>query len=150
MAPPAPARWSITNGWPQDSVSFSVTRRPTMSVEPPGVNGTTRRTGLVGYCCALDVAHASASTAATPWRMADGEWRKERLTVTASLRHRVTTSGALGGARLPPTSGGLRHLALHLGNPVLAGLEAGRRAHVLLHRRPQLGIGKREVHRDAV
>src|SRR4030095_10084525 len=33
--------------------------RATMSVEPPGGNGTTRRMGLDGYCCAAAPAAAS-------------------------------------------------------------------------------------------
>src|SRR6185369_15938113 len=35
------------------SDSFCATVRPTMSVLPPARNGTTSRTGLVGYVCAL-------------------------------------------------------------------------------------------------
>src|SRR5689334_16643292 len=49
MLPPAPARFSITTGWPSELERRSPTRRAKMSVEPPGANGTTMRTGLDGY-----------------------------------------------------------------------------------------------------
>ena len=45
MLPPAPARLSTTMVWPHVSVSFCATRRATMSVAPPGANGTMIRTG---------------------------------------------------------------------------------------------------------
>jgi len=44
--------------------------RATMSLEPPGVNGTTRRTGLLVNGCATAVGLASASSAAVA-RMKD-------------------------------------------------------------------------------
>src|SRR5580704_1530184 len=53
MLPPAPPRFSITTVWPQISSSFLPTRRAVMSVEPPGVNGTTMRTGFAGQVAAL-------------------------------------------------------------------------------------------------
>ena len=48
MLPPAPPLFSITTDWPQISCRRLPTRRAVMSVEPPGVNGTTMRTGLAG------------------------------------------------------------------------------------------------------
>src|SRR4051812_12575305 len=49
MLPPAPARFSTTTGWANAAARRSATRRAKMSVEPPGANGTTRRTGFAGY-----------------------------------------------------------------------------------------------------
>jgi len=48
MMVPAPGLFSTTTGWPQRVDSWSAIRRPTMSVAPPGANGTIRRTGRVG------------------------------------------------------------------------------------------------------
>ena len=48
MLPPAPGLFSTTTDWPQTSCRRLQTRRAVMSVEPPGVNGTTTRTGLTG------------------------------------------------------------------------------------------------------
>src|SRR2546425_1520090 len=45
---PAPGRFSTITGWPQTSCILPATRRPMMSVAPPGGKGTTMRTGLVG------------------------------------------------------------------------------------------------------
>src|SRR5262249_5070767 len=45
---PAPGRFSTTTGCPHTSCIFAATRRPTMSVAPPGGNGTIILTGLVG------------------------------------------------------------------------------------------------------
>src|SRR5436309_5836956 len=52
MLPPAPARLSMTKGWPRISAIFGVTVRATMSVPPPGGNGTMTRIGLDGKVCA--------------------------------------------------------------------------------------------------
>jgi hypothetical protein len=38
----------MITGWPDRSVSFCPTMRASVSVDPPGENGTTIRTGLVG------------------------------------------------------------------------------------------------------
>src|SRR6266481_7828371 len=48
MLPPAPGLFSTTTDWPQTSCRRLLTRRAVISVEPPGVNGTTTRTGLAG------------------------------------------------------------------------------------------------------
>src|SRR5215469_6357 len=48
MLPPAPGLLSITTDWPQTSARRLPTKRAVMSVEPPGVNGTTMCTGLLG------------------------------------------------------------------------------------------------------
>src|SRR5438132_1290336 len=48
MLPPAPGLFSITTVWPQTSCRRLPMRRAVMSVEPPGVNGTTMRTGFAG------------------------------------------------------------------------------------------------------
>src|SRR5471030_563217 len=48
MLPPAPCLFSTTTDWPQTSCRRLETRRAVISVEPPGVNGTTTRTDLTG------------------------------------------------------------------------------------------------------
>src|SRR5689334_1768818 len=69
MLPPAPARLSAMNCVPYALVSVSATRRPMMSVGPPGGNGMMTRTGLVGYCWALATLKPSAAiTEATTHR----------------------------------------------------------------------------------
>src|ERR1700709_2059393 len=52
MLPPAPGLFSTTTDWPQSSCKRLETRRAVMSVEPPGVNGTTTRTGFAGQSAA--------------------------------------------------------------------------------------------------
>jgi len=49
MFPPAPARFSMITGCPDRSVSFARRCARERSVDPPGENGTTIRTGLLGY-----------------------------------------------------------------------------------------------------
>src|ERR1700754_624733 len=48
MLPPAPGLFSTTTDWPQTSCRRLLISRAVMSVEPPGVNGTTTRTGFAG------------------------------------------------------------------------------------------------------
>src|SRR3982074_3799871 len=48
ILPPAPGLFSTTTDWPQTSCRRLLTRRAVISVEPPGANGTTTRTGLAG------------------------------------------------------------------------------------------------------
>src|SRR5215831_1676501 len=66
MLPPAPGLFSTTTDWPQISCKRLPTRRAVMSVDPPGVNGTTMRTGFVGQSApnARDGNNAGAATAA--------------------------------------------------------------------------------------
>src|SRR5512134_2785801 len=49
-----PGRFSTTTGWPHASVSLGPIRRAWMSAGPPGANGTIKRIGFAGYCCAKD------------------------------------------------------------------------------------------------
>src|SRR5882757_9908005 len=49
MLPPAPGLFSITTDWPHTSCKRLPIRRAVVSVESPGVNGTTMRTGLTGH-----------------------------------------------------------------------------------------------------
>src|SRR5438067_12134248 len=63
MLPPAPARFSTMNGWPRISAIFGVTVRATMSVPPPGGNGTTTRIGLDGKLCASALLARASATA---------------------------------------------------------------------------------------
>src|SRR5450631_4362206 len=70
MLPPAPGLFSTTTDWPQTSCRRLLTRRAVISVEPPGVNGTTTRTGLTGQSApeARDtrIDGAAAAAAARP------------------------------------------------------------------------------------
>src|SRR5437879_2066763 len=67
--PLAPGRLSMTMGCDQASVSFWPTARARMSVVPPGENGTTTRTGLVGHAAWANNAVGSALPArARTWR----------------------------------------------------------------------------------
>ena len=62
----APGRLSMITGWPQVSRNFCDNTRPTRSFEPPGVNGTMMRIGLLGYTPAANgVEQATARKAAT-------------------------------------------------------------------------------------
>src|ERR1700681_4260338 len=69
MLPPAPGLFSTTTDWPQTSCSRLLTRRAVISVEPPGVNGTTTRTGLDGQTAAnaREDRIDGAATAAAVW-----------------------------------------------------------------------------------
>src|SRR5258706_14849153 len=64
MDDPAPARFSITTGWPRARERYSLYARATVSAAPPGANPTTSLTGLFGYCADAS-AGDRASTAAT-------------------------------------------------------------------------------------
>src|SRR5688572_29622898 len=50
--PAAPGRLSITTGWPRRLASASEMEREARSEALPGGNGTTMRTGRLGYDCA--------------------------------------------------------------------------------------------------
>ena len=63
MLPLAPGLFSMTNGCPNAAASFSPSARAARSVEPPGGNATTMRTGLLGYCAPAS-AEAPASSSA--------------------------------------------------------------------------------------
>src|SRR5712664_169700 len=66
MLPPASGLFSTTTDWPQTSCRRLLTRRAVISVEPPGVNGTTTRTGLTGQSApeAREIRIDGAATAA--------------------------------------------------------------------------------------
>jgi hypothetical protein len=69
MLPPAPARLTITAGWPNLAFSPVETMRAITSVGPPGAAGTMNRTGRLGYgpsvwACALVPAVASIAAKA--------------------------------------------------------------------------------------
>src|SRR5471032_1288008 len=70
MLPPAPGLFSTTTDWPQTSCRRLLTRRAVISVEPPGVNGTTTRTGLTGQSAPeardIRIDGAAAAAAARP------------------------------------------------------------------------------------
>src|SRR6478672_7377968 len=66
ILPPAPPLFSTTTDWPQTSCRRLLMRRAVISVEPPGVNGTTTRTGLTGQSApeAREITTDGAATAA--------------------------------------------------------------------------------------
>src|SRR5688572_23790233 len=64
MFPAAPVLFSTRNGWPNLWRSSSASRRATMSVAPPGANGTTIVTGLFGQSSAARATAGSTSDAA--------------------------------------------------------------------------------------
>src|SRR5450432_940828 len=70
ILPPAPGLFSITTDWPHTSCRRLLTRRAVISVEPPGVNGTTTRTGLAGQSAPkareVRIDGAAIAAAATP------------------------------------------------------------------------------------
>jgi hypothetical protein len=49
---PAPGRLSTTMFWPSASPTCRAISRAMRSVDPPGLCGTIRRIGRLGYCCA--------------------------------------------------------------------------------------------------
>lgn len=51
--PAAPARLSMTTGWPTRLARASPMVRAMMSVAPPALKGTTTRMGLVGHAAGL-------------------------------------------------------------------------------------------------
>ena len=48
VRPPAPARFSITTGWPSSVANLSPRMRAKVSAGPPAGNGTTNLMALVG------------------------------------------------------------------------------------------------------
>src|SRR2546423_7502787 len=74
MLPVAPARFSITTGWPQDLANSFATRRAMMSVVPPAEKPTKMCTSRFGQSCAWAACTASANTSAAKIRMSvDGD-----------------------------------------------------------------------------
>src|SRR5947208_961275 len=53
MMPPEVTRFSTMKGWPSSAESDGARMRATRSLAPPGLAGTTRRTGRTGYCAQL-------------------------------------------------------------------------------------------------
>src|SRR6185295_15017509 len=67
MVVPAPGRFSTTTVLPSRSSSSLPSRRARKSVAAPGVNGTTKVSGRLGYSCApaskMHAAHTAAASA---------------------------------------------------------------------------------------
>ena len=61
--PPAPARFSTTNGCLSESCSFSFISRVTSSEGPPGGKVISMRTGFTGHACAAVVQRAARANA---------------------------------------------------------------------------------------
>src|SRR5258708_788287 len=66
--PLPPTRFSTTTGWPSVSLRRAAMRRPTRSGPPPGGIGTSKRTGLEGYCPAATDAKRATASARNPLR----------------------------------------------------------------------------------
>ena len=62
---PAPARFSITTVWPSRLPRSAPSSRATMSVLPPGAQGTTMRSGLSGQAAALQPMAGDSRVVAT-------------------------------------------------------------------------------------
>src|SRR3982074_3029544 len=103
MWPPAPGLFSTTTDWPQTSCRRLPTRRAVVSVEPPGVNGTTTRTGLAGQSApaAGDGPREGALAAAAR------PTKRRRLSIGALLREAM--------ARLPQVVMFFRSVAIGSG-----------------------------------
>src|SRR5882672_6730553 len=82
MLPLPPERLSATTWCPSASASLVPSVRASVSVLPPGANGTTNRTGRVGYCCAFAANVANAQQR----RKAEGERLKRKPFLTTALR----------------------------------------------------------------
>src|SRR6187402_3222388 len=65
MLPPAPGRFSMTTGCPHIFCNSTPSERATMSVVPPGGNGTIMRTGFDGQLCACAVSEEITNAVAT-------------------------------------------------------------------------------------
>ena len=66
VVPPAPGRFSMTNGWPTCRDSWSSTTRPVMSTALPALNGLIAEMARDGQACAwADGAAAARATAAS-------------------------------------------------------------------------------------
>src|SRR5687768_15578277 len=79
IAPPAPARFSMTTGCLSAAPSASATGLATVSATPPGGNGTIIVTGRSGYCATAalaDVAATSASASIRRIRIAPPAFRR--------------------------------------------------------------------------
>src|SRR5690606_29485345 len=83
MAPAAPGLFSTTTLWCRRSPSFCASKRPTTSVEPPTVNGTTYEMALsLGQSAAWAGSPAAASAAAA---RVSARWRR-RIRFMSCLR----------------------------------------------------------------
>src|SRR5580692_1240738 len=96
MLPPAPGLLSITTDWPQTSARRLPIRRAVMSVEPPGVNGTTMCTGLVGQVLSDKVAPSARAGRMAGAAMADAASLRKRRRLGMSDLPRITSPDLLG------------------------------------------------------
>src|SRR5215510_9211748 len=99
MRPPAPLRLSITIGWPSVALACWATSRASMSIEPPGVKGTTSVIGLLGKSSARATAGArDAPTRAASFRrpiIGVSRHRQDDLACRFPREQRVHRLGAL-------------------------------------------------------
>jgi len=77
MAPLAPGRYSMMNGWPNAALSGWATKCAASSVTPPGANGTMILTGRCGQSCAC----ARAGDAIAARMTTDTRHRPRRMIV---------------------------------------------------------------------
>ncbi|MFC7555966.1 hypothetical protein ACFQU7_32660 [Pseudoroseomonas wenyumeiae] len=82
--PPAPARFSITSGWPSSCDMRGVTRRVMISVLVPAPKGTITRIGRSGQLPCEKAARGSAGSA-SPAAAADRKRRRVPAGVLAMM-----------------------------------------------------------------
>src|SRR3954470_13088971 len=109
--PPAPARLSITIGWPSTAAIFGSMARRIRSGGPPGGEGTTTLMGLFGKPCACARPHESAASTAsqerrfiarTPWGTCGSVQPHRLLRLDRGkngLQHRHVVDGVAAGQR---------------------------------------------------
>src|SRR5262245_55074982 len=83
ILPPAPGLFSITTDWPHTSCRRLPTSRAVVSVEPPGVNGTTMRTVFEGQLMPAPRARGERSGGAARLAAASATKRR-RLSMDSS------------------------------------------------------------------
>src|ERR1700751_2692473 len=105
MLPPAPPRFSTTNGTLNLACMCWARRRPSRSAEPPAANGTTMETMRCGQeaCADAGVSRARPPAAASPVRNS-----RRFIIVTPPLAPMSHSNSA--ASLLPPPPEPLRHL----------------------------------------
>src|SRR5262245_25910300 len=95
ILPPAPVRFSMTNGWPSRSDSHCPKRRARMSGAPPAANPTMMRTGRDGYGCALATRVTVGSAVAAAARCI--KFRREGFIAATPSRAQLLFDHLVGG-----------------------------------------------------
>src|SRR5712664_1838318 len=115
--PPAPGWFSITTCWPKRSASFWPSARARMSLGPPGVNPTTKRTGFSGKPSPKALPDARRAK-----RKAQSPIRARLLERLPHVPDQVRAVARLGQAGIGHAV--LRHGLLRIGDVGVQGLRA--------------------------